>query len=82
MVRHTNAISRQIHFSGQHCGRKVSERTSRIITGQVLKVSDDAQEIRQFYQDYKKQGLDVIYALPSTPTDFIVENVLFMGMLR
>ena len=61
---------------------KISDTKYRIIAGNILKVSDDAKEIRQLYQDYKKKGGKVIYSLPTTPPDFIVENVLFMGLLR
>ncbi len=61
---------------------KISETKYRIMEGNILKVSDDAKEIRGFYQDYKNKGINVIYSLPSTPQDFIVENVLFMGILR
>jgi hypothetical protein len=61
---------------------KISETHYKILEGTVLKVSDDAKEIREAYQRYHKQGMQVIYALPSTPQDFIVENVPFMGILR
>lgn len=61
---------------------KISETEYRILEGTVLKVSDNAKEIRAFYQNYKKKGIDVIYSLPSTPQEFIVENVLYMGILR
>ena len=61
---------------------KISENQVKIIEGTILKVSDEAKEIRALYQHYKKQGQNVIYALPSTSQDFIVEDVLFMGILR
>lgn len=60
----------------------VSETRSRIVKGTILKVSDEAKEIRQLYKKYKDQGDSVLYALPSTPEEFIVENVLYMGILR
>ena len=62
--------------------KKVSNNEVKIVEGTVLKVSDEAKEIRSLYHMYKKQGVNVIYALPSTPQEFIVENVLFMGILR
>jgi hypothetical protein len=62
--------------------KKVSDNAVKIMEGTVLKVSDEAKEIRALYQVYKKQGLNVIYALPSTPQEFVVENVPFMGILR
>ena len=61
---------------------KISETKYRIMEGNILEVSDDAKEIRRLYQDYKNKGVNVIYSLPSTPQDFIVENVLFVGLLR
>ena len=60
---------------------KISESTYRILEGTVLKVSDDPKEIRSAYKDFKKQGKNVLYSLPTTPDDFIVENVPFMGIL-
>ena len=61
---------------------KMSETTCRIVSGVVLKVSDNAKEIREAYQRYTQEGMSVIYALPSTPEDFIVEDVPFMGLLK
>ncbi len=67
---------------GELVEEKISDTTCRIVAGVVLKVSDNAKEIRQAYQDYTQQGKSVIYALPGTPEDFIVEDVPFMGLLR
>ena len=61
---------------------KISAREVRILRGLVLEVSDEAKEIRRMYQLYRKQGHNVIYALPSTPHELIVEDVLFMGVLQ
>jgi hypothetical protein len=61
---------------------KISETESRIAEGKILKISDDGKEIRKAYQEYRKKGINVIYSLPSTPHDFIIENVLFMGILK
>ncbi|MCP4404689.1 MAG: hypothetical protein GY801_46220 [bacterium] len=61
---------------------KISETKCRIIAGDVLQVSDDAKEIREAYQRYTQKGKSVIYALPGTPEEFIVEDVPFMGLLR
>jgi len=60
---------------------KISETKSRITEGKILKISDDGKEIRKAYQEYRKKGMNVIYSLPGTPHDFIIENVLFMGIL-
>ena len=60
---------------------KVSETQSKIIEGNILKISDDGKEIRQAYQQYKQKGMNVLYSLPTTPEEFIVENVPFKGIL-
>ncbi len=61
---------------------KISETQSRVISGRVLQATDNAKDIQQAYRKCQQQGLEVLYALPSTPQDFIVENVPFMGILR
>ena len=38
---------------------KISETKSRILEGKILEVSENGKEIRQAYQTYKKQGLNV-----------------------
>jgi len=62
--------------------QKISENQSKILAGKVLKVSDNAQEIRQAYQFHTQQGEDVLYAIPNTPIEFIVENIPFKGIFR
>lgn len=61
---------------------KISEHQNQILEGTVLHVSDDAKEIREAYQQCQQQGRQVIYALPCTPQDFIVEDVPFMGLIK
>ena len=61
---------------------KISETKSRILEGKILEVSENGKEIRQAYQTYKKQGLNVLYSLPTTPHDFIVENIPFKRIVR
>lgn len=61
---------------------KISDTQYKIVEGTILKVSNDATEIREAYQDCQKKGMHVIYSLPSTPQDFIVEDVAFMGILQ
>lgn len=61
---------------------QISENKSRLIEGEVIKTSDDPKAIRSLYQEYKKKGMDVLYALPSTPEEFIIENIPFMGITR
>jgi len=60
---------------------KISETQSKIIEGEILKVSDDGKEIREAYQQYKQKGIEVLYSLPTTSAEFIVENVPFKGIL-
>jgi hypothetical protein len=71
----------QFVLLGNLVEEKISETQYKIVEGTILKVSDDAKEIRRIYQQYKREGKEVIYALPSTPPNFIVENVPFMGIL-
>lgn len=60
---------------------KIAANTYRVLEGTVVKVSQDAKEIRAAYQDCQRRGQQALYALPSTPEEFIVENVPFMGRL-
>ncbi|HLC15225.1 MAG TPA: hypothetical protein VJL89_03245 [Thermodesulfovibrionia bacterium] len=61
---------------------KISERKYRILEGKVLKVSDNPKEIMEDYEYFNRKGMNVLYALPNTPQEFIVENVLFLGILK
>jgi len=61
---------------------KISETKSRVIEGKILKITDNAKEIRGDYQDCRKKGMNVVYSIPGTSDDFIIENVVFMGILR
>ncbi len=61
---------------------KITDTKFRVLEGRIIKVSDDPKEIRKAYQDHKRKGVNVIYALPGTPNDFIVENVFFAGILK
>ncbi|MBI1926078.1 hypothetical protein HYR99_17725 [Candidatus Poribacteria bacterium] len=60
---------------------KISGTQSKLIEGKILKISDDGKEIRKVYQQYKQKGMNVLYSLPTTPEEFIVENVPFKGIL-
>ena len=78
---------RQLHpnkFILLHVEReeKISENEYRIVSGDVIETSTDLKHILKAYQEEKEKGKNVLYALPSTPDDFIVENVPFMGILR
>jgi hypothetical protein len=54
---------------------KIYENKFRILGGRVLKVSDDGKEIIKFYREYKKQDSNVLFTLPTTPSDFIIEDI-------
>ncbi len=60
----------------------ISSNQFRILEGEVLMISSDAKEIRKAYQAYNRLGKEVLYSLPSTPEEFIVENVPLKGMLQ
>lgn len=60
---------------------KISETKSKILEGNVLKVTEDGREIRKVYQQYKKRGVNVLYSLPTTPEEFIIEDVPFKGIV-
>jgi hypothetical protein len=61
---------------------KISENEFRIISGDVIETSTDLKQIMKSYQEEKEKGKNVLYSLPSTPDDFIVENVPLMGIVR
>ncbi|MDI6794045.1 MAG: hypothetical protein QME81_14485 [bacterium] len=60
---------------------EISETQSKILEGTVLKISDDGKEIRRAYQQYKHKNREVLYSLPSTPEEFIVENIPYKGII-
>jgi len=61
---------------------QVSSNKFKILEGEVLMVSENIEEIRQAYQAYSQQGKEVLYSIPSTPIEFIVENQLLKGILN
>ena len=54
---------------------KIQENKYRILEGKILKVSDDGKEIIKLYRKYKKQDSNVLFSLPTTPSDFIIEDI-------
>jgi hypothetical protein len=58
----------------------ISANKFKILGGDILMISSDAKEIRKAYQAYNRQGKDVLYSIPSTPEEFIVENVPIKGI--
>jgi hypothetical protein len=61
---------------------KISETQSKIVEGRILGVSDTGKEIREAYQQYKKKGKEVLFSLPTTPEEFIVENAPFKRIIQ
>ena len=66
---------------GEIVEEKMSATQSKILAGTVLKISDNGKEIRKVYQEYKQKGLEVLYSLPSTLEEFIVENIPYKALL-
>ena len=62
--------------------QKISETQSRILEGKILRVSDSGKEIREAYRQYKRKGKEVLFSLPTTPDEFIVENAPFKGIIQ
>jgi hypothetical protein len=52
------------------------------VEGRILRVSDNGKEIREAYQQYKDKGKEVLFSLPTTPEEFIVENAPFIGIIQ
>lgn len=67
---------------GEIVEEKMSETQSKILEGTVLRISDNGKEIRRVYQQYKHKGREVLYSLPLTPEEFIVENIPYKGIIR
>ncbi len=61
---------------------KISETKYRILEGNILRVSEDGKVIRKAYQQHKKKGMNVLFSLPTTPMEFIIEDVPVKGILR
>ena len=61
---------------------KITDNKSIILEGKILKVADDGKEIRKAYQKYKSKGINVLYSLPTTPAEFIIEDIPFKGILK
>ena len=53
---------------------RISDTKCRIFGGKIIQTSEEASVILKAYQDYKEKGSEVLYALPNTPEDFIIEN--------
>jgi hypothetical protein len=60
----------------------VSENHSRILGGKIVIADNNLIVIMKLYHEFKKSGKNVVYALPTTPEDFLIEDVPMMGILR
>ena len=72
----------QFILIGDIVEERISENKYKILEGKILKVCDDGKEIRKSYQEYKKRGMKVIFSLPTTSMDFIIEDIPVKGILR
>jgi len=61
---------------------KISETQSIILEGTILRVSNNGKEIREAYREFKKKGREVLFSLPTTPDEFIVDNSPFKGIIQ
>ncbi len=61
---------------------EISKNKFRIRGGNILKVSDDPVEIRKAYREFRLEGKNVLYSVPGTPDEFIVEDIPSKGVLQ
>ncbi len=61
---------------------EIAKNKFRIRGGNILKVSDDPAEIRKAYREFRLEGKNVLYSVPSTPDEFIVEDIPSKGVLQ
>ncbi len=61
---------------------EIATNKFRIRGGAVLKVSDDPIEIRKAYREFRLKGKNVLYSVPGTPDEFIVEDIPSKGVLQ
>lgn len=59
-----------------------TEGSFRVLGGTVLVVTNSPKELFSAYREHKKRGENVLYCLPTTPEDFIVEEKAMLGILR
>jgi len=71
----------QFILLGNLVEKRLSESKTQILAGEILLVSDDAKAIREAYRKFKLAGQDVLFTLPSTPTELVVENIPMKGIL-
>ncbi len=60
---------------------RLTQHSFRVAGGSVLLVSDDPKEIFRAYRQHKERGENVLYSLPLTPEDFVVEEEAVLGVM-
>ena len=61
---------------------RITDDSFRVIGGNVLMATDEPRQLFNAYKEHKKRGENVIYCLPVTPDEFIVEEMPFLGILQ
>ena len=61
---------------------KISDFEIRIVEGTIIDVFDNGPDVQKAYIAHKQKGEDVLFSLPTTPEDFIIENVPYKGLIR
>ena len=72
----------QFILIGNVLEEQISDTMFRIIGGELIEVSKDPKKIQRLYQEHKNSGKNVLYALPTTPNEFIVENIPIHGVFK
>ncbi len=72
----------QFILLGNIIEEKILDVKSRIVEGSVLEVCSNGNDIREAYRKYKKRGERVMYSLPTTPEEFIIEYAPVRGLLK
>ena len=61
---------------------RISQNSFRVLGGKVLMTTDDPKKVLKAYKVHQEKGENVLYSLPSTTEDFIVEEAPFLGILQ
>lgn len=61
---------------------RIADDCFRVIGGNVLMTTDEPRQVFSAYKEHKKRGENVLYCLPTTPDEFIVEEKPFLGVLQ
>ena len=72
----------QFVLLGNIVEEKISDFKTKVVAGTVLGVFNDGKAVRSAYREHKHKGEEVLYSLPTTTDEFIVEIVPFKGYVR